>query len=51
MINELTKQKVIMKNLIKYILILVIGGVFLSSCEEQVSNWNAMTNDYDDSNY
>ncbi len=39
-----------MKNLIKYILILVIGGVFLSSCEEQVSNWNAMTNDYDANN-
>ena len=37
-----------MKNIIKYILIFVIGGVFLSSCEEQVSNWNAMTNDYDE---
>jgi hypothetical protein len=39
-----------MKNLIKYILVFVIGGVFLSSCEEEVSNWNAMTKDYDANN-
>jgi hypothetical protein len=39
-----------MKNLIKYTLILVIGGVFMSSCEDKVSNWNEMTNDYDANN-
>ena len=39
-----------MKNLIKYTLILVIGGVVMSSCEDKVSNWNEMTNDYDANN-
>lgn len=39
-----------MKNLIKYILIFVIGGAFLSSCEENLSNWDAMTDSYDKNN-
>ncbi len=39
-----------MKKIIKYLLIFVIGGVFLSSCEQPESNWNAMTKDYDKSN-
>lgn len=39
-----------MKNIIKYILIFVIGGLGLSSCEENLSNWDAMTNDYDKNN-
>ena len=39
-----------MKNIIRYILIFVIGTLVLSSCEETVSNWDAMTNDYDPSN-
>ncbi|MCK5137686.1 MAG: DUF1735 domain-containing protein [Bacteroidales bacterium] len=39
-----------MKKAIKYILIFVIGGVFLSSCEEKLSNYETMTNDYDKGN-
>ncbi len=39
-----------MKKAIKYILIFIIGGVFLSSCEDKLSNWDAMTKDYDKSN-
>lgn len=39
-----------MKNIIKYILIFVIGGLVLSSCEELENNYAAMTNDYDKSN-
>ncbi len=39
-----------MKNIIKYVLIFVIGALVLSSCEEHVSNWDAMTNPYDKNN-
>ncbi len=39
-----------MKNIIRYILIFVIGTLVLSSCEDVVSNWDAMTNDYDKNN-
>ena len=39
-----------MKNIIRYILIFVIGTLVLSSCEDTVSNWDAMTNDYDKNN-
>jgi hypothetical protein len=39
-----------MKNIIRYILIFVIGGLVLSSCEEKLSNWDAMTNGYDKNN-
>ena len=36
-----------MKKVIKYLLIFVIGGTFLSSCEQPESNWDLMTGDYD----
>jgi len=39
-----------MKNIIKYVLIFVIGGLVMSSCEDLESNYAAMTNDYDKSN-
>ncbi|MEN8157999.1 MAG: DUF1735 domain-containing protein [Bacteroidota bacterium] len=39
-----------MKNIIKYVLIFVIGGLVLSSCEDLESNYAAMTKDYDKSN-
>ncbi len=39
-----------MKNIIRYVLIFVIGGLVLSSCEETLSNWDAMTNSYDKNN-
>lgn len=39
-----------MKNIIRYILIFVIGGLVLSSCEDNLSNWDAMTNSYDKNN-
>ena len=39
-----------MKNIIRYILIFVIGGLVLSSCEDKLSNWDAMTNSYDKNN-
>jgi len=39
-----------MKNIIKYILILVIAVVGMSSCEDLESNFDALTKDYDKSN-
>jgi len=36
-----------MKNIIKYLLILVAGALVLSSCEDLESNYAAMTKDYD----
>lgn len=39
-----------MKNIIKYLLIFVIGGLVMSSCEDQESNWDAMTKPYDKNN-
>jgi hypothetical protein len=36
-----------MKNIMKYILIFVIGGLVMSSCENIETNWDTMTNDYD----
>jgi len=39
-----------MKRIIKYLLILVIGGAFFTACEQPESNWNTMTNDYNKSN-
>ena len=36
-----------MKNIIKYILIFVIGGVVLSSCENIETNFDLTTKDYD----
>ena len=40
-----------MKNIIKYILLLVLGTLVLSSCDEDlVDNYAAMTNDYDKNN-
>ncbi len=39
-----------MKNIIKYVLIFVIGGLVLSSCEEKVSNQESAVNDYDKNN-
>jgi len=39
-----------MKNLIKYTLIFVIGGIGLSSCEDLPTNFDAMTKDYDKNN-
>lgn len=39
-----------MKNIIRYILIFVIGGLVVSSCEDNLSNWDAMTNSYDKNN-
>jgi hypothetical protein len=39
-----------MKNMIKYVLIFVVGALVLSSCEDLESNYAAMTNDYDKSN-
>jgi len=39
-----------MKNMIKYVLIFVVGALVLSSCEDLESNYAAMTNDYDPNN-
>jgi len=39
-----------MKNIIKYLLILVAGALVLSSCEDLESNYAAMTKDYDPNN-
>ena len=39
-----------MKNMIKYVLIFVVGALVLSSCEDLESNYAAMTNDYDKNN-
>ena len=39
-----------MKRTFRYLLILVIGGTFLSSCEQPESNWDSMTNDFDKNN-
>ena len=36
-----------MKHMIKYILIFVLGGMVLSSCENMDTNFDLMTNDYD----
>ena len=39
-----------MKNILKYILIFVIGGMVVSSCEKMDTNFDTMTNDYDKNN-
>jgi len=39
-----------MKNIFKYILIFVIGGLFLAGCEWPENNFNEMYNDYDAGN-
>jgi hypothetical protein len=39
-----------MKRIIRYLLIFVVGGAFLSACEQPESNWNSMTKDFDKNN-
>ncbi len=39
-----------MKNVIKYILILIVGGLVVSSCDNLPTNYDDMTNDYDKNN-
>jgi len=39
-----------MKKIIRYLLIFVIGGAFLSACESPESAWDKMFNDYNKSN-
>ncbi len=39
-----------MKNMIKYVLIFVVGALVMSSCEDLETNYASMTKDFDKSN-
>jgi hypothetical protein len=39
-----------MKNIVRYLLIVVIGGMLFSACEEPVNNYDLMTKDFDKNN-